>query len=76
MLTFMLVSLSVACALCPSQRYHIARVYRRDNPAMSKGRFREFYQCDYDIAGVYPLMVADSEALKVLTEILDTLPGQ
>lgn len=33
-------------------------------------------QCDYDIAGVYPLMVADSEALKVLTEILDTLPGQ
>ena len=43
---------------------------------MNKGRFREFYQCDYDIAGVYPLMVADSEALKVLTEILDTLPGQ
>jgi histidyl-tRNA synthetase len=27
------------------RRYHIARVYRRDNPAMNKGRFREFYQC-------------------------------
>ena len=27
------------------KRYHIARVYRRDNPAMTKGRFREFYQC-------------------------------
>ena len=27
------------------KRYHIAKVYRRDNPAMSRGRFREFYQC-------------------------------
>ncbi len=23
----------------------IAKVYRRDNPAMSRGRYREFYQC-------------------------------
>lgn len=35
------------------KRYHIARVYRRDNPQMNKGRYREFYQCDFDIAGVY-----------------------
>ena len=35
------------------KRFHIARVYRRDNPIMNKGRFREFYQCDFDIAGVY-----------------------
>lgn len=27
------------------KRYHIAKVYRRDQPAMNKGRFREFYQC-------------------------------
>lgn len=27
------------------KRYHIAKVYRRDNPAMTKGRMREFYQC-------------------------------
>lgn len=27
------------------KRYHIAKVYRRDNPSMSRGRFREFYQC-------------------------------
>ena len=27
------------------KRYHIAQVYRRDNPAMTRGRFREFYQC-------------------------------
>lgn len=27
------------------KRYHIAKVYRRDNPSMSRGRYREFYQC-------------------------------
>jgi histidyl-tRNA synthetase len=27
------------------KRYHIAKVYRRDAPAMTKGRMREFYQC-------------------------------
>lgn len=27
------------------KRYHIGKVYRRDNPAMTKGRFREFFQC-------------------------------
>lgn len=27
------------------KRYHIAKVYRRDNPAMTKGRYREFFQC-------------------------------
>ncbi|KAL9123639.1 MAG: hypothetical protein Q9217_006946, partial [Psora testacea] len=26
------------------KRYHIAKVYRRDQPAMTKGRMREFYQ--------------------------------
>lgn len=33
------------------KRFHIAKVYRRDQPQMNKGRFREFYQCDFDIAG-------------------------
>jgi histidyl-tRNA synthetase len=27
------------------KRFHIAKVYRRDQPVMSKGRMREFYQC-------------------------------
>lgn len=27
------------------KRYHIARVYRRDQPVMTRGRYREFYQC-------------------------------
>jgi len=38
---------------------------------MTKGRFREFYQCDFDIAGEYDLMIPDAEALKLMTEILD-----
>lgn len=41
---------------------------------MSKGRFREFYQCDFDIAGPsYGTMISDSEVLKVLVEILSEL---
>lgn len=55
------------------KRYQIGRVYRRDNPVMTKGRYREFYQCDFDIAGEYDTMVPDSEALKVITEILDAV---
>lgn len=27
------------------RRYHIGKVYRRDQPVMTKGRMREFYQC-------------------------------
>ena len=27
------------------KRYHIAKVYRRDNPSITRGRYREFYQC-------------------------------
>lgn len=56
------------------KRFHIGKVYRRDQPALSKGRYREFYQCDFDIAGVYGRMVPDSECLAVACEILDALP--
>lgn len=53
------------------KRYQIAKVYRRDNPA--KGRYREFYQCDFDIAGQYDLMAPDFEVIKILIELLDEL---
>jgi len=56
------------------KRFHIGKVYRRDQPQLSKGRYREFYQCDFDIAGVYGRMVPDSECLTVACEILDSLP--
>ena len=55
------------------KRFHIAKVYRRDQPQMSKGRFREFYQCDFDIAGSYSPMLPDAEVLAVVCEILTKL---
>lgn len=47
----------------PFKRFHIAKVWRGENT--QKGRYREFYQCDFDIVG------ADSAAadLEVLTMI-------
>ncbi|KAK4758466.1 hypothetical protein SAY87_019767 [Trapa incisa] len=57
--------------LTSMKRYHIAKVYRRDNP--SKGRYREFYQCDFDIAGQHARMQPDSEVIKIMTELLDKL---
>ena len=57
------------------KRFHIGKVYRRDNPQMSKGRFREFYQCDFDIAGGnYGKMIPDAEVIKVVVEILTQFP--
>jgi histidyl-tRNA synthetase len=56
------------------KRFHIGKVYRRDQPALKRGRYREFYQCDFDIAGVYGRMVPDSECVCVACDILDALP--
>jgi histidyl-tRNA synthetase len=55
------------------KRYHIAKVYRRDQPAMTKGRMREFYQCDIDIAGVYDPMLPDAEVVRITTEVFEGL---
>ncbi|BHF65363.1 hypothetical protein SprV_0200837300 [Sparganum proliferum] len=55
------------------KRFQIGKVYRRDQPAMNRGRFREFYQCDFDIAGDYGLMLADSECLRIIYEVLTEL---
>lgn len=58
------------------KRYHIAKVYRRDQPAMTKGRMREFYQCDFDIAGVYDPMLPDAEIIRIVCEIFEGLGWQ
>ncbi|PLN76863.1 histidyl-tRNA synthetase mitochondrial precursor [Aspergillus taichungensis] len=58
------------------KRYHIAKVYRRDQPAVSKGRMREFYQCDFDIAGQFDPMVPDAEVLRIVTEVFEELGWQ
>uniref|UniRef100_A0A183B3P5 AA_TRNA_LIGASE_II domain-containing protein n=1 Tax=Echinostoma caproni TaxID=27848 RepID=A0A183B3P5_9TREM len=49
------------------------KVYRRDQPAMTRGRYREFYQCDFDIAGDYGPMLADVECIRIIYEILSEL---
>ncbi|KAG8579310.1 hypothetical protein GDO81_010804 [Engystomops pustulosus] len=53
------------------KRYQISKVYRRDNPG--RGRYREFYQCDFDIAGHYDPLLPDAECLKIMYEILSEL---
>lgn len=55
------------------KRYHIAKVYRRDNPAMTRGRYREFLQCDFDIAGQYDSMIPEVECIRIACEILASL---
>ncbi len=51
----------------PFKRYHVAPVWRADNT--QRGRFREFWQCDADIAGS-PSMLADAEIIAILAEAL------
>lgn len=53
------------------KRFQIGKVYRRDQPNSKAGRYREFYQCDFDIAGPSLPMVADAEVLKVFCELLE-----
>ncbi|KAM0330838.1 hypothetical protein ACHAQA_003793 [Verticillium albo-atrum] len=53
------------------KRYQIAKVYRRDQPAVSRGRLREFYQCDFDIAGVHDPMIPDAEILRIIAEVFE-----
>nr|SOH55389.1 histidyl tRNA synthetase [Trichomonas tenax] len=55
------------------RRYHIAKVYRRDKPAIERGRFREFYQCDFDIAGTSGPMIADAEVISIVSELLSAI---
>lgn len=55
------------------KKFQIGRVYRRDQPSMRKGRYREFYQCDFDIAGKYGTMIPDAEVLCILKQIFQTL---
>ena len=54
----------------PFKRYHIAPVWRAENP--QRGRFREFWQCDADIVGT-PSMLADAEIVAIMAEALTAI---
>jgi histidyl-tRNA synthetase len=51
----------------PFKRYHIAPVWRAENT--QRGRSREFWQCDADIAGSAS-MLADAEVVAIMAEAL------
>jgi histidyl-tRNA synthetase len=50
----------------PFKRYHIAPVWRHEEP--QRGRYREFYQCDVDIVGS-PYPEADAEIIMVVDTV-------
>jgi histidyl-tRNA synthetase len=54
----------------PFKRYHIAPVWRAENP--QRGRFREFWQCDADIAGSASAL-ADAEVIAIMAEALQAI---
>ncbi len=54
----------------PFKRYHINKVWRGEKP--QKGRYREFFQCDFDIVGV-DSTVADYEILSMMNYSFESL---
>lgn len=54
----------------PFKRYHIAPVWRGENP--QDGRFREFVQCDFDTIGTTGV-VSDIETALVIHELLQEI---
>ena len=54
----------------PFKRYHIAPVWRGENP--QAGRYREFVQCDFDTIGTESV-VADIETALVIHELLQEI---
>jgi histidyl-tRNA synthetase len=54
----------------PFKRYQIASVWRADRPG--RGRFREFTQCDIDIAGADSL-VADASVVLAIVDALGAI---
>jgi histidyl-tRNA synthetase len=56
------------------RRYQIGKVYRKDDPQISKGRFREFTQCDFDICSpISDTRINEFEILSAFDAILNTI---
>ncbi|MEO6905741.1 MAG: histidine--tRNA ligase [Ginsengibacter sp.] len=54
----------------PYKRYQIQPVWRADRP--QKGRYREFLQCDADVAGTYSL-ISDVELAEIYSDVFEKL---
>lgn len=55
------------------KRFQTGKVYRKDRPYPTQGRFREFIQADFDIVGEYQPMVPEAEVMKLITSSLEQL---
>ncbi len=65
-----------ANGLVKFRRFQYGKVYRRDNPQIQKGRYREFYQFDYDIIGDDQNSGSnDLEMLETLSELMNAIIG-
>lgn len=54
----------------PFKRYQVQLVWRADRP--QKGRYREFMQCDADVAGTYSL-ISDVELAEIYIDVFKKL---
>jgi len=54
----------------PFKRYQLQLVWRADRP--QKGRYREFLQCDADIAGTYS-QISDAELIEIYKDVFKKL---
>src|SRR3990167_4681415 len=64
------VAMNHATLSFPFKRYQIQPVWRADRP--QKGRYREFYQCDIDVAGSKSLFY-EAEILVVIRNVFEML---
>jgi histidyl-tRNA synthetase len=55
------------------RRFQIGKVFRKDNPEVENGRFREFYQADLDIIGNYEPLISEIEIFWLINSVLKEL---
>lgn len=68
------VALNYGKLAFPFRRYQMQKVWRGEHPQESKGRFREFHQCDIDVIGDGALgFVHDAEMPLVIQGIFSEL---
>jgi histidyl-tRNA synthetase len=64
------ISMNYGKLTMPYKRYQMQSVWRADRP--QKGRYREFFQCDADIAGTKSLM-SDAELALIYIQVFKNL---
>jgi histidyl-tRNA synthetase len=68
-LTVPLIRFLVQNGIKKMKRYQIGKVYRKDTPNESRLRFREFYQADFDIVGIYNKFIPEATIFKIINTV-------